>query len=453
MRALVAMLLFVPLAASGQQMGTAHPMVVREVAPDGHWAYVCQARESKELTPYFIDGKGAGERVDELLSFDRAGRFVALRVGGKLVLVDTVKHVRKTLGAIPEGAREQVSIDATGAKLMYPRGDDVVFRDLPTGKERWMQLATATTWAGKLAPGGRWLMARVARIDTDGDGKIAMPVRDEVSRDRCSANDAIVRGMRMYAGERGDRPISVVVDTTTLGSRDLDDVLHAEGNALVRRISDEIVIEWAGPTGKTTPVVPASCKGRLRWVDVARETAIVECRAQSTKDNGPTRLVVFRRGEVLPMLLRGWAADRDTAPTEPKRLYAANDADGSQFFDGATDRAVAQPDPWIAMAGAAVLLYRRSDGALIELRVDPSSAPADLGLRIASRAAHWLPHAVTLGTLVAVEGELVDLAKADVVGAYDDVAVAIGADGRVLVRPKSGNVGPLVWRGVKRQDR
>src|SRR5689334_22299759 len=68
-------------------MGTKHPMLVQRVAPDGHWAFVCQAREDTDhdgkveievayhgetsgdrLVPYFIRSSGKETVIEDLVS-------------------------------------------------------------------------------------------------------------------------------------------------------------------------------------------------------------------------------------------------------------------------------------------------------------------------------------------------------------------------------------------------
>jgi hypothetical protein len=171
--------------ASDGSIGTAHPILFQDMAPDGHWSLVCQAREDTdgdgrlevlvgrhgnlagdEMSPYLIVESGAGWAFDELVSTDPTGRYVAVREGACLTVVDTQSRQATTLPNADLrddgrfGSHRGVAFDASGARMLYLRGAEkatIVLRELSTGAETVLDSGPGLVWSARFDPEGRGL--------------------------------------------------------------------------------------------------------------------------------------------------------------------------------------------------------------------------------------------------------------------------------------------------------
>src|SRR4029079_244348 len=151
-----------PIAVAGSvdegQIGTADPILVEAVAPDGRWTLVCQdrsvAREDDpvlvgrhgeivgaELRPYLVVKDGPGTRIDEFVAADASGKFVAVIQQGDLTIIDTkTSKTTRLPGADTRtadrrfGNHRVASFDRDGKHVLYLRtrgsGNRVVLRSL-----------------------------------------------------------------------------------------------------------------------------------------------------------------------------------------------------------------------------------------------------------------------------------------------------------------------------------
>jgi hypothetical protein len=164
-------------AADGT-IGTAHPFLFQEVAPDGSWTVLCQAREDTdhdgkisvmlghhgdalgdEMRPFLVVGSGRGAGFDEILASDATGRFVAARAGACLSLVDTRKKTEVVFANADLrdddavfGAARGAAFDRRGEHLPYLRGGPK--RRVPGGADPGDQRR------GRDRSGGRDALAR-----------------------------------------------------------------------------------------------------------------------------------------------------------------------------------------------------------------------------------------------------------------------------------------------------
>lgn len=171
--------------ASDGSIGTAHPILFQGMAPDGHWALVCQAREDTdedgrlevgvgrhgdllgdEVSPYLIVESGPGWTFDELVGTDPAGRYVAVREGACLTVVDTQSRQATTLPSADlrddgrVGPHRGVAFDASGSRMLYLRGGakaSLVVRELSTGAERVLDSGPGLVWSARFDPEGHGL--------------------------------------------------------------------------------------------------------------------------------------------------------------------------------------------------------------------------------------------------------------------------------------------------------
>ncbi len=288
------------LKADGSgDIGTAHPALLDEVAPDGRWLTVCQARRDTdgdgriraafdglgglggpgdETRPYLVVGDGPGYPVDELLGADGAGRFVAVRQGACLAILDTE---RREETVIPDadlrdsrltGGRRPVSFDG-GGRVVYIRtegeGQVAVVRDLETGAEEIVDPGEGEILAVTLDSRGEWLTFRMA--DTRDGFRLPAPLAER----RCRGMDA--------AFEPDDAPVfetRVVRLSRPTRIQRVDTLVYPLGERLITRRADG-ALALGGPAGEdAVSWVPAGCRGELRYATPAGDAVVVSCGAE-----------------------------------------------------------------------------------------------------------------------------------------------------------------------------
>ena len=140
----------------GRPLGTAHP--VRAYAADAgqRWAVLCQARgDSGAFAPYLVIVSGEGQPVDDVLGQDPTGRYLVVRRGMCVVLVDAAKRTEAPLrDADVRDPDRVVSFSSDGAEVLYLRGSRVVARDLATGAEGFRDTAIAAAPHERACSGG-----------------------------------------------------------------------------------------------------------------------------------------------------------------------------------------------------------------------------------------------------------------------------------------------------------
>jgi hypothetical protein len=172
-------------AASPALIGTAHPVMVKQIADDGSWLVACEARRDTDgdgkirvsygfhgrtygddLEPYLIIGSGPGTRIDAFVSQSDDGRWVAVIRGGKLVLIDTTAHTELVVSGAdtrddgdPYSVARAANISGDGTRMTYFRSDRLVIRELATGRERSVELG-GVPWHAVVDDAGH-----LARVD------------------------------------------------------------------------------------------------------------------------------------------------------------------------------------------------------------------------------------------------------------------------------------------------
>ena len=198
----------------------------------------------------------------------------------------------------------------------------------------------------------------------------------------------------------------------------------------MRRADDSLVLIG---NGTERELAPASCHGRLLGVDALRAQIVAGC------TDGVVRL--FWRG--------GWADVATQSPVQAEDDVSATDrllllADGS-LLDLETRAVVAnledEYEP-IVLADRALI----HDGGRVVLRNYTGGESLSLG---PSRGNYFDYRRA--GSVVAVDGHVVDMLRFSKLGSYSGEALAVAKNGRVLVaasEPDAGfdlPKGPLRW--------
>src|SRR5580700_3881666 len=135
-------------------IGTAHPVLLQELASDGRWMVICQARKDTNgngvievrvgfhgniigdsLVPYLVFGAGEGIAIDAFGSRDDDGSRLAYIRGGKLFVSDAEGHATELPGAdvredLAGGDHRATAISRDGTRMIYLRAGKLVSRDL-----------------------------------------------------------------------------------------------------------------------------------------------------------------------------------------------------------------------------------------------------------------------------------------------------------------------------------
>jgi hypothetical protein len=168
-------------------IGTPHPLLFQRVASDGSWCLLCQARSDTDgdgkihvmvgnhgetlgddVRPYLVIGSGPGWTFDEFVAADPKGRYVAVREGACLEIVDTRTPSVLTMtdadlrddGRL--GPHRGAAFDPRGERMLYLRGGAttrLVVRDLVSGRETQTDVGKGLVLDARFDPEGRWIQA------------------------------------------------------------------------------------------------------------------------------------------------------------------------------------------------------------------------------------------------------------------------------------------------------
>ncbi len=281
-------------------VGTAHPLLFQTAAPDASWVGICQARHDTnhdgrisvvlghhgeplgdEMQPYLIEGSGTGLPVDDLLGHDPTGRYVAVRQGACLDLVDTQT---RTATRLPDadlresnpifGPRRAVSFDGDGTRMLYIRGGlprpQVVVRDLARGTETALDPGPGNLWHATLDPEGSWVMTESL---TDGH----WPVGGASPASRTCRGEPISTSTFRLEGATNP-PRRRVIPAAGGAAQEVPGLVRPFGRDFLVRDPDGALSVVSSGGQRLRTIVPADCHARVEHVDGQRGVVIAACR-------------------------------------------------------------------------------------------------------------------------------------------------------------------------------
>lgn len=458
-------------------IGTRHPLLFQRAAEDGRWAIVCQAREDTNrdgsvevifgrhgdtygdaLVPYLFLEPGEGERLDDFLTADPAGRYLVVVRGGSLRLLDTYTRTDTELappGAIPESTAPSaplpVSFSRDGRHLLLvslsgPEKRPTAFLlDPRDGSRREVPHGPGVLGHARLDPDGRWVMFGVITQDTDGDGQLTWP------QARTSLSSRYCRGPIMsygHYGQEGDTPIWLLRRVDGGGLVPSEGVLHALGDALLRQGEQgEVFVEEA--SGQRTEWVPTGCGANVLHVDAAREQVLVAC-----KERG-NALELHGARVHQPLGLSVEDTGRPPSSGGPPRLFpvtpvstpggASSTPQSVVDLETRTVHPVRGEVQYTEGTRALVVRYAGRDHSFRRLWwVDTQTGEQR---KLGEQTGYGFAIA---GSLVYSEGLLVDMSTGRLVGPVKGEVQALDTQGRVVLDPggaagRSLPLGPLQW--------
>ncbi|MEM6989988.1 MAG: hypothetical protein AAF721_05810 [Myxococcota bacterium] len=286
----------------GPELGTAHPLTVRRVAPDGEWVVLCQARQDTDgedgvavfitshggnagdaLEPYLIWNDGSELKLDSFVASGASGEVVVVvrdgelqahRAGQPPVTLSATPAADDTNPTLPPRA---ASVAPTAPVIAHLEGRSVVVRNLSEPTARKIDIGVGL-WRVEVLGDGTWARAYVVAEDTDGSGAIEMPVLVTTLPDDDCAGEPMAYSTYGWSGdtpstvwlnlERGTIEGQAAVPASIKhGSAEAaattTDFKYTRGNRQFRLAGERWVI-LDRTTGETTDVAPAPFGADMR---------------------------------------------------------------------------------------------------------------------------------------------------------------------------------------------
>ncbi|HEX6766263.1 MAG TPA: hypothetical protein VF103_12315, partial [Polyangiaceae bacterium] len=397
-----------------------------------------------------IGGRKA-QPIDDLFAADPTGRYLAIRRGGKalLIAVDSEQELElATLewddrdDAVPLRGHRALAFDPRGELLAYVRRrekrSDVILRTLSTGAERAVPNLPGEPYRMTWDESGEALVVSSVADDTNQNGRADWPAPPaKAPRLRCSGPLPRLR----VTPEIGDRPSTFVVPRAGDSARFVPELATPFGRSVLVRAADGELL-FDAPGGRRA-LTPATCGARILHSDPTRGLLLVGCPGKN-----PQKAMVELVGvgfrlelgvEIQPTAIDAW-------PSEPKRLVPLYPGTEALLVDLEKKATVPlEPgDQVLSSEGSRVLVRRR--GGVVLLDIDRNVVK-----NLVSKLPPLAPVLVE-GTMAVVGPMLFDARRDDPVGSVTGRALGLTAWGDVLVAlggPPSAEhlaTGPLRWQ-------
>lgn len=466
------------MPAHAGPIGTATPLVVGRVDPQGRWVFFCQVRRDTNgdgkiwggasnhglvgdaFEPYlWRDGEEI--TIDELLDASADGRWIATRERDKSWLLDMQTGARTELAvataADPYSFAPRVEIDPNSQRMLFVRtiadGGEVVVRELASGSETVLHASAGQLWRAWLDDDGEHVWADVVLADTNGDGALAVPRADtNLVVGACSSSTATSTWGEWY----GDAPVRFAGLEGDALTELAGGVAFFDGGVLAHADDGALVLRR---TAETTNVAPASCRATVVHLDRARRRLFFVCSSDAVEVRTPTGGESYSIDRWAPLQRWDGAGAEPVgievdAPAQDRLDHIVTKTRDGALFDFTTGAPwVEGHDRVLATHGDRGLVIRH-DGVpcLIERgtaertcfagdeRIDPTFLETDM--RVAGK--------IVMTPIGDRRAALLDLEAARVLGFLDDRDRVYGIDvhGRLLVgeHDQRGVVpGPLRW--------
>lgn len=453
-------------------VGTAHPVTFQGADPDGRWVAICQARADTNgngtievrggmhgevwgdaMRMYLVPGHGPGEPIDELLAASPSGRWVALRKGEQVLLVD---HELGTRTALPVGSTSALPerVAAFGADerdLLYARADAgrvvLVRRELASGEERALDPGAGLLFHFELLEGSSFALAYVIDRDTDGDGEVSVPTLLTSRADEGCGSPSSYSTM----GLRGDQPTQrlLPLDGGTPPAL-TGKLIVALGNSWITEVNDVATLHR--PDGSSAVLAPAgSCEdGWFLHGNPEREAIVAACKQPDAEYAWQIQIFTPAGRRTLDTPIHGGSTDEHPINAGYIVEYIKQRGGGG-WLDLRTED----------MHPEDQLIWRR-DGTLLVHRAGALQIVDSETKESWSLLATDKPYGVSAqgSSLVYSQPWIIDIANKTIVGRWKGTVVGLRRDGAVLVLPEataragkptwSLPTGPLRWARPQR---
>jgi len=457
--------------SAGAILGGAYPTAFEAASPTGSWVSFCQARRDEDgdgalrvvvgpggvlsgdpLTRFVTLAAGEERAVDDVLAASGDGRWLVTREGDVTRLVDARSGQSALLAADARADalsfREHrfLSFDGGSRRLAYVRTEGqtstVVVRELASGRELVVKPGPGRLHRARLDYTGEWLLLEVVAEDTNGNGRLDLPVRDAPPGPR-PCRGPIPSFAALAA--RGDQPSTRAAPVRSGNAREVPGLVAAfERRLLVRGPGDELWLLDA--RGRRARFAAGSCRGHVIHMDVAREAALLACERTTGPEPGRNEVELWSGGERRPLGVFVTAQAADAWPGAPTRLvplYPGREAVLVDLERG-TVHPLSEGDHVLAVSGTRALVWRGRELVLVDVEANAITPLATV--------AEVVPDVVRQPPMVAVGSVLVDVERGAVVGTLAERALAMTRTGEILgALGGPGDAatlatGPLAWR-------
>lgn len=458
-----------PLAAGS--IGLPGPISLRAVSPTASFAAICQARvdtdgngnvevsvrehgdlHGDELQVYLVLNSGAGQLIDDYVSHDPTGRYVAVVREQQLVLLDLAQEREVVLAPGQADVRDDaasffphraVTFSPVSPWLAYlsktSAGLRVVLRDLNTGEEAHHELGDGRAWRLAFEPEGEFLRLDVVTRDTNGNGRLEWPYPRALNRNRCSGPLPTFSVWDFP----GDQPTTKLLRLAEPDWVEPAGFVMTLGDGWITRSKQSELWLWAR-NAPATRISSESCSGRVLHADARFDQILFGCASAW----GQRRQLYYRTSRERRSLgfdVAGYELDGRLQPAQ--RLVALRSRDATYLLDLALRRTseLKQGSDVLATYESQALVEH--DGDLMALDWPDTGSPTWLSLGVAR------PRLVEVHqreAFVSVGSHLFDLASRKYLGKFERQPLALATDGRGLLATRNATPqhfanGPLIW--------
>ena len=445
------------------------PLTLESVGRGGRWLVACTARADTDgngrvevkvgiggalggdtLRGELFVGGRAAEPIDDLLGSDPSGRYVVVREGKSILLIDVTREERLDLGVLgfddrddtlPYRQHRALAFDPRGEMLAYVRATpkrELVFRTLETGEERSVTALPGDPWRFYWDGSGEQLVVTTIDADTNQNGRLDWPGR-VAKRPRLRCQGPIPRFS--VGAESGDQTSTYLVARDTLRAEPAPDFAASFGRGWLSRASDGALYLQRGKNRRL--LSGTDCGARVLHADPDHDTLLVACTGGKNPQKAAVELLTPSSRLELGVFVQPSFFDR--SPEAPARLVPLYPGSEALLVD--LERRLALPlttgDRVIATSGARALVRRSDRLRLIDGNTGLEKALPDTIERLAE--------VVIDGPRVAVGSRIFDLDEARELGKVSGRPLALASTGEALVAEGGSATadrlarGPLRW--------
>lgn len=451
----------------------AGPLTFETAAPDGSWAYYCQARTDTDgdrkvsvtvapdgqlggdaLARYLALAWGGEHRIDDLLASSRDGQRVLFRQGSNILWLEAPFSSPVATDLPKRGAdlrREPGSrhghrtLLLDGRSLLYARvaghRHELVDYHLDTGAERVLFASEAPIVRFRFEEAAHRIVIDLPGADVNGNGRFEWPFAPSEHAEPCSGPLPRYRA----APPRADGISSVIIDRTSGRGFRVGDLVATHGRALLRRDREGVL--FLERDGRNTVVADRRCEGRSLWSDGGRDLLLIGCTNPKKPGRLQVDLVAGARRTALGIDVAALGVDESVSPAE--RLVPLYPGADTVLFDADTRRLHRMaPGDLVLGTHAGVALVRRGRSALL-FDAD-KGASAVLTNELDARGTLQRQK-----QLIYASPFVFDLSTREVLGSVPGRGLALSTSGAVLLPARAATAsslaeGPLAWTAPQR---